>query len=416
MLEVRHTDTSPAFPGWSRYTAQLRQPGGRETMTWLVPEDTGPLSEDWLLPSSLLLAMARGLPLRIHGRVSARLLASTDAIQRMLLVHDPRLSPVPVEATGQEPATAPPGRGTLSCFSAGVDSYYTALDPSLHIDELLFVGGFEAPHDDDLQHHLLLSGVVPAARALGKPLRLVETTFLENVEKQALRTGLVGMQMHIGSAMLMSSRFSRLVIPASNDLTCEDTDPTPFSAYVPLWSTEALEIVQHGLEDRMTKIQRVVDHEPACRHLRVCWATGGRAYNCGHCSKCVRTVLNQELAGCPGRILTLPRRVGLRQVARTRIVRLDHVDGMRECLSEAKRQGRTRLAEAIRRCIENADREPGRWARLAARPMKARRRWLGSLAKRRARRDLDEHRRRHGEGHLFSSVPRAQGAANREPG
>lgn len=415
MLEVRHTDTSPAFPGWSRYTAEVRRPGGREAMTWLIPQDTAPLSEDWLVPSSLLLAMARGMPLRIHGRVSRRLLASTDAIQRMLLADNPQLSLVPVDATGQAPGALPPGRGTLSCFSAGVDSYYTALDPDLRIDDLLFVSGFEAPHDDDLQHFRLLSGVVPAAQALGKPLRLVETTFLENVEKVVGRTGLVGLQMHIGAAMLMSSRFSRLVIPASNDMTCEDTDLTPFSAYLPHWSSDALDIVQHGLENRVAKIQRVVEHEPASRHLRVCWATGGRAYNCGRCSKCVRTILNQELAGCPGRILTLPRRVALRQVARTRITRHDHVDGMRECLEDAERRGRTQLAEALARCIENAGRAPSAWRRLAERPVKMQRRLLDSLAKRRTRRALAEHRSRHGDGHLFTSMHPSQSMADLAP-
>jgi hypothetical protein len=285
-----------------------------------------------------------------------------------------------------------------------------ALDPRDPVDELFFVKGFEAPAGDESQHFLLLSTVIPASRALERPLHLIETNFLDVVEPLVERSPYIGVHINIGAAMLLGSRVGTLRFPSAYDEALPDDVGWRFTDYVEAWSTQALEIETHGALERVEKIPRVVAHEPARRHLRVCWATDGRAFNCGRCNKCVRTVLNQELAGCPGVIETLPPHLSARRIAKTPVGRPENALGLQECLREAKRQGRTDVVDALRRCFARGELPPTGWRRVTSRLDRTQRRLRYSLGKRRTRRALRRHRRRHGHDHLFLTCEGACGA------
>jgi pyruvyl transferase EpsO len=64
----------------------------------------------------------------------------------------------------------------------------------------------------------------------------------------------------------------------------------------PLWSTEAVQIVHDGGETRMNKLRALVQYPEAVARLRVCWRNPG-SFNCGHCEKCVRTMLALRALG-----------------------------------------------------------------------------------------------------------------------
>ena len=64
----------------------------------------------------------------------------------------------------------------------------------------------------------------------------------------------------------------------------------------PLWSTEGVSIVHEGAEARrVEKVVRIAGDAPALANLRVCF--NDMNINCGHCAKCVRTLVPLRLLG-----------------------------------------------------------------------------------------------------------------------
>ena len=80
-----------------------------------------------------------------------------------------------------------------------------------------------------------------------------------------------------------------------------------------------LEIVHDGCEaDRPQKMAVVARSSTALEHLRVCNKQSA-GYNCGHCEKCLRTMVNLRLVDALGRCPTLPGVLDLRRVARQKL-------------------------------------------------------------------------------------------------
>ena len=64
----------------------------------------------------------------------------------------------------------------------------------------------------------------------------------------------------------------------------------------PLWSSSAVNIVHHARDvTRAEKLARIAQAPGALEILRVCWQDKG--FNCGHCEKCVRTMVLLRLLG-----------------------------------------------------------------------------------------------------------------------
>jgi len=86
----------------------------------------------------------------------------------------------------------------------------------------------------------------------------------------------------------------------------------------PLWSTESVGIVNDGAEaTRIQKIQwQIARSDVALRHLRVCWENQDSDYNCGRCEKCIRTMVNLEIAGVLKQCLSFDRPLDYRDVSR----------------------------------------------------------------------------------------------------
>jgi hypothetical protein len=78
----------------------------------------------------------------------------------------------------------------------------------------------------------------------------------------------------------------------------------------PLWSTEWCELVHSGCEaDRPAKARFIADRHPALlKHVRVCWQDG-RTTNCGQCEKCLRTMVDFQIAGVTEHCDSLPRTI-----------------------------------------------------------------------------------------------------------
>lgn len=278
-----------------------------------------------LLPSreaglavALLPAMRSGARLRVEGCVSGRLLSGVDTIQAIYRAWDSKLQRVEITAAGLSDA-APEGRRVGSFFSGGVDSFYTLLKHRDEITDLLLVHGF----DIGLERADLRAKTSEAIREIGAEFgkRVVEIeTDLRSFLDPHAHWGLLGHGPALASVgMVLSAHYRRIYIPGSYGyahLFPWGTHPV----LDPLWSTGSVEFVHDGTEaTRVEKIARVAQCEVALRHLRVCYANPGGAYNCGVCEKCLRTMIGLRLAGALDRCASFDLELDLGGVARLRL-------------------------------------------------------------------------------------------------
>ena len=85
----------------------------------------------------------------------------------------------------------------------------------------------------------------------------------------------------------------------------------------PMWSNDHLRIVHDGAEaTRLRKVEAISDYGPAMKYLRVCYHHWAGRYNCGHCEKCLRTLVALRLCGADGRAESFETGLDLRLVSR----------------------------------------------------------------------------------------------------
>jgi hypothetical protein len=268
------------------------------------------------LAASLLPAMRVGEPLSIYGTVSPRLLASIPTIQSVLSGWFQRTRSIEVEA---QSAPEQRGAGVACFFSGGVDSFYSALSHLDEISALVFVHGFDIRPREVALRARISESLRRAASRLGKPLIEVET----NVRTFSDRFAAWSEEYH-GSALasvalLLSPQFGRFYIPAS----FPPGYSVPWGSHKdldPLWGSEATDIIHDGGDaTRVEKVRSLARSEVALQSLRVCWENRGGQYNCGHCEKCIRTMVNLRVAGALDRCTTFKNQLDLSEVARVPI-------------------------------------------------------------------------------------------------
>lgn len=416
MIEIAPRPPVPAYPGYHRLTAEIRTAAGTEELSLLLPEDTGPRSEDWLVVPGLMLGMVAGQDVRIRGRASPRLLGAQDELQRIFLKNHanlaglvpehPGLRATRVEADTVEP-TPPPAEGlTVSAFSGGLDSFSTALtyENEGPVDGLLYVHGYEAKADDERLLYMLLPSVKAAAAHMGKRLFLVEGNFWPVILDRFMRNTHSSLAILTMIGHAMGSHVGRLVVPASYDEAHERDDWASMSALAPLLGSEGLEVEQHGVVTRTEKVRRIAGSEVARRWLHVCWRQDGRVFNCGRCHKCVRTMVNLELAGVLDRFDSFPSHLDLELVENMRTDVPEYSEFVRENLDEAEAVGRPDIAQALRTALARRNPREKRPSGM----QRVRKRLERSLYNRRMARKIARHRLRHTGDHLFNTLEAAQ--------
>ncbi|MCF8261478.1 MAG: hypothetical protein K9J12_11945 [Melioribacteraceae bacterium] len=176
-----------------------------------------------------------------------------------------------------------------SCFSAGVDSFYTFLKNKEEIDDLVFLNGFERSLDDQV-----------VSEQTSKIIHKIGANFDKNVieMKSNVRRFLskfVYSGIHHGAMLaavghLLSGSLSKLLIPSSvtyQYLGAWGSHPI----LDPLWSSNSLEIANDGTDaGRIQKLKFVSESDYALNNMRVCSQNKGTWLNCGECEKCIRTM------------------------------------------------------------------------------------------------------------------------------
>ena len=339
--------------------------GARHTRIWFdVPRTLlpvlNPRDDAWLL-GLLPWAMRLGEPLSLSRPVDDALLANAGKLMGIWSTWRRELRAVPLESPTVTASPAADPARFASFFTAGVDSFFTALNPGFgQADqapssagaghELLYVVGFDLRLDQPGLFPGRIKRLQETAGELGKPLHILATN-LRALDLPGLPWGDVYHGFALGAAgQLLAGRYRRVLIAS----TFGPRDLSPFGSHPdtdPLMSSAALTFVHHGQELRRSeKFARLVDHDLFLRSLQVCYLSpvGG---NCGRCRKCLLTLGALDLLGKLDRARTFDTaRYSPAQLRRMK-VRVDGPSLTGELLAAAADQGREDLAEPLRDCL-----------------------------------------------------------------
>ena len=267
---------------------------------------------DAVVLPALLIAMRRGLPLRMVDSVSPSLLANLETFGRIFATWFPReLSYVAIEApAGRDRRPSRAARNVVGqCFTGGIDSMYSLLTATKAPDILIYGLGI------DTTDPRRLPATDPTARleAIAKRHDAQLVMLHTNVKQLSIKAGLTWGGMAHGAALgaighLLSGTLSTLVIPATHSYaTAQPWGSGPWTD--PLMSSRSLEVVHHGAElNRAGKTETIAQSVDVRDSLRVCLKMNSDE-NCGTCKKCIRTMLGLELAGGLSQSNRLPRTI-----------------------------------------------------------------------------------------------------------
>ena len=302
---------------------------------------------DVWFPPLLLLAMRRGERLVLKDPVSAELRASMEQVQDVMIGWYPdRFSRVEVTAPPPEPSAparsgllrrrTPDERVAATCFTAGVDSFFSLVDHRDEIGALVYAFGLDVPlHMTEATRRVRLQLAAVAGES-GTRLLTTRTNIRTFLGSQVSW----GFESHgavlasIGA--LFSPVVSRLYIPSTHPAQAD----VPWGSHHrtdPLWSTARLDVVHQAPEvSRAGKVARLADDPIAQGHLRVCFKQFATT-NCCRCMKCMRTMATLTLLDRLQKFDTFPEPLDLDHLAAQRLTTTNDLVQMSDLLALAER-------------------------------------------------------------------------------
>jgi hypothetical protein len=307
-------------PGSRRLTVAVRCPEGTRELWYEYEPDVTPPSPETLDFAAIALtplAMMRGLPLHLDGKVSLELLANLEEFRDVWHRWEPtQFEPVDLGASelvrdrpgerralwgGKRPTSRE--RRSIAAFSGGVDAVHTVL---MHSRRALgarsappvgavLVHGFDIPLTDEAGFDHAARGAKAILDDLGIPLVRVRSN---------LRDGFVphwefGFMAATASVLRPFDDRADVAIVGSGAVYGQE--PHPWGSHSTtdhLLGSPAFPLYVTGLSVTRTEKARVIGELAAVRkHIRVCWEGPTPGSNCGSCEKCVRTKLNFLAAG-----------------------------------------------------------------------------------------------------------------------
>lgn len=247
---------------------------------------------------TLLPAMRLGMDIDCPYALSKMFYKNLTKIQDILLSWHSDLKPITIRNALLSKQNPLPQAKQALFFTGGLDSSYSLLKNSNNLNDLIFVNGF----DVSLQNPTLFNKICPVLKNIAsqknKRFIVVHSNardFLETV-MQFDWTDTHGLAL-ASVAQICSSIYSHVYI--SSSLPYGYLQPYGSHPLLdPLWSTESLQLIHDGCEkDRVEKAKYIARDEQILKSLRVCWENPENAYNCGRCEKCIRTMVQLEIAG-----------------------------------------------------------------------------------------------------------------------
>jgi hypothetical protein len=278
---------------------------------------------DLSAPVVLLSAMRAGRDVVFEEPLSRSRRRALDQVQDMMVAWYPhRMQRVSVTAPRPEKElrresllrAGRPAPRTVSCFTGGVDSFYSLVTHP-EVGGIVFVDGLDVP----LSAKASLKRVSRSNRAVAKQQGIDYHRVESNIRYFLNRTGVMwGLEGH-GAALasiatLLSPMYGRFLIPSTHGEGVEiqwgshpDLDP--------LWSTKSTEIIHDGgAATRVAKVTRIATEPLPQQFLRVCFMQHQQD-NCGECMKCLRTMSTLELLGHREAFETFPPHLELTRLA-----------------------------------------------------------------------------------------------------
>lgn len=261
---------------------------------------------DIWLPATLIIAMRRGERLVLADPISDARRASLDAIQDLFASWYPtRMKRVEVRAPRSDAPrgvkklidkvseSRRPRRDEATCFTGGVDSFYSRLTND-DLSTIVYAFGLDIPLEETAACKRVDKALRDIAAESGDRYIRLRTNLRDLLRWRTLW----GYESH-GAVLaslgtVLAPAISTLRIPATH--THEANIPWGSHPELdPLWSTDSLRIVHDGGDaSRAVKTARLADEPLAQRHLRVCYKQF-ETTNCGECLKCMRTMATLQL-------------------------------------------------------------------------------------------------------------------------
>ncbi len=336
---------------WPAIAATIDAAGRRHDIVYRASQ--APLAEDAspFVILALLPAMKLGVPLRVAAPVSRLLLEQLDQTQDVIMSQLPDMHKIAVDATAAPSSTAQTQRGVGCFFSGGVDSTYTVLTRREQIDHLLFVHGFDIPLSNTTLRQTVAAAIRHEARALAKPVIEVETNARDLVSAY-VKDWAVGIGPAAAGVAYLLSPFLHTVYMASG----VDYGVKPYAQQFQQWyqafNTPLMQIADDGREaTRFQKVALLAQNETALCWLRVCYENPHDLYNCGHCPKCLHTMLSLHILGALERCATFPHTIDL-QAVRQAIPTSGEIVFFIQTLAAARKLGaHPEIVQALMDCL-----------------------------------------------------------------
>jgi len=280
-------------------------PEGSSELFYRLPDEFTQsihVSADPFIAALLILSMRLGETLTVDAPASPRLLRALPKIMAYYHNWDPKYKIIDVRTAKGRQESDSTSRANALFFSGGVDSFYalTRLTEQTadrnHLSHLIFVHGFDIRLNNNMLFEKSYAAVKDVASYYGKKLVLVSTNVREITDKYVSWYRCYGNGM---ASVALCGLFRNVYIasdvgPNERYLAFTSAHPDLDS----LWSTDTTALIHYGEGiSRVEKAKALANNPMAQKHLRVCMENRNGAYNCGRCSKCVRTMLALYMVG-----------------------------------------------------------------------------------------------------------------------
>jgi len=239
---------------------------------------------DVFIAVALLEAMISNLPIELSDdiAISPTLLKQLNELQSIYCCWNSGLSKISIN--GGKLVLSSGNSKIASFYSGGVDGAYTLCKHQKELSALITVSGFDTISKVE-QWPLLVEKNKKLANKFNLELIDVDTNIRQFILKRKISQNFQHGLTLAGIAITLG--FEKSYIPSS--FTYDNLFPWgshPISD--PLWSIENRAVFHDGADvSRSEKIKLIANSTELLDNLQVCW--DNISYNCGHCSKCIRT-------------------------------------------------------------------------------------------------------------------------------
>ncbi|MCF8055245.1 MAG: hypothetical protein K9K37_01225 [Desulfocapsa sp.] len=324
-----------------RLSADFKIGRKRSKVIWFETDlDEINISAEPFLPVALAPAMRRGWQLIVDGALSSQLMKGAEQIQQILNEWYPSFEMVPLSCSDPylPAASGSNGQSVAAFFSGGVDSFYTLQSHLDEIDQLIFVHGFDIPLKKNVISAQAAHSVRTLADRLGLKLVEVKTNLREFGQGRVSWADAYFGAALAAVALLLAPRFKRIYLPAS--VSVEELQPMGSHPDMDNhWSNSEMELIHDGVEaTRFRKVQAISHWVPVSEHLRVCYLNNNGRTNCGHCQKCLWTMMMLRAVGCLDGVSTFQSELDLQELQLYVPVTSYQVSRFKEALAALKKR------------------------------------------------------------------------------